>query len=454
MQIKLPNDTSLWARRLALYFSLYVLIIVSHLFFRRFDWWHTDVDSARNLLSGLVQIEAAIVAIVISFSLVAIELAASSYSTRAIEVFRKTPDLWILIGIYGISMFYGLGVLKLIEKANQHANSLSNLEVHISFSYYLGIFAFVALVPYIWKTLDMLRPSTVINILSEKITKTNILAIEKGQDNPIQPITDIIRGSLMNYDYETLRDGLRAISDRANFILETKLFEIKKDEVGASMGKEREVAEMKEVDVVLGIIVLALAELGKLAINIKNEKSSLEIINSLNEITVAAVTKQKLKGTTAYALFSLKEIGIIAAKQKLEDALWEVISSIEEIGRAAAEQEQEPEGSTLWAAARYLAEVGKMAFKQKLGERVTRQVLYSLAGIGMVATQQNLPDVAHKVIDDLKELIKIDKGYNLEYTVPPYPQAFMGSGTGKWYKVSPEGFIKDMEDALNELHQK
>lgn len=93
MQIKLPNDTSLWARRLALYSSLYVLVIGSHLFFSKFDWWHTDVDSARYMLSALIQSEAAIVALVVTLSLVAVQLAAQAYSARVIEVFRRTPDL-------------------------------------------------------------------------------------------------------------------------------------------------------------------------------------------------------------------------------------------------------------------------------------------------------------------------------------------------------------------------
>ena len=87
-------------------------------------------------------------ALVVTLSLVAVQLAAQSYSARVIEVFRRAPDLWILILIYGIANYYGLGVLKLIEKANPALNSLSNLEVYVAISYYLGVFAFVALVPY------------------------------------------------------------------------------------------------------------------------------------------------------------------------------------------------------------------------------------------------------------------------------------------------------------------
>lgn len=105
------------------------------------------------------------------------------------------------MGIYGIAIFYGLGVLKLIERANPALNNLSNMEGHVAFSYYLGVFAFVALVPYIQKTLELLEPSTAINMLAGIISKQNILlAIQDDQEklnakDPFQPIIDIVRSS-------------------------------------------------------------------------------------------------------------------------------------------------------------------------------------------------------------------------------------------------------------------
>jgi uncharacterized membrane protein len=91
-----------WLNRLTLYFALGAVIIAAfHIFFSYSGFLHTDVDSARYMLSALVQSEAAIVALVVTLSLVAVQLAAQSYSARVIEVFRRTPDLWILMGIYG-----------------------------------------------------------------------------------------------------------------------------------------------------------------------------------------------------------------------------------------------------------------------------------------------------------------------------------------------------------------
>ncbi|MCX9026253.1 MAG: hypothetical protein OIN85_09195 [Candidatus Methanoperedens sp.] len=72
-----------WLNRLTLYFALGAVIITAlHIVFSYFDFLHTDVDSARYMLSALVQSEAAIVALVVTLSLVAVQLAAQSYSAR------------------------------------------------------------------------------------------------------------------------------------------------------------------------------------------------------------------------------------------------------------------------------------------------------------------------------------------------------------------------------------
>jgi hypothetical protein len=55
-----------WANRLALYFLVFVLVyIIFKSTFSYSGFLHTDVDSARYMLSALVQSEAAIVALVV-----------------------------------------------------------------------------------------------------------------------------------------------------------------------------------------------------------------------------------------------------------------------------------------------------------------------------------------------------------------------------------------------------
>lgn len=366
---------------MALYFSLYVVIIGSHLFFRRFDWWHTDVDSARYMLSALIQSEAAIVALVVTLSLVAVQLAAQSYSARVIEVFRKASDLWILMGIYGIAIFYGLGVLKMIE--NPLVGRQSNLEGQIAFSYYLGVFAFVALVPYILKIFDMLNPVKLINILKEDITQENILAGNKdGKRYSLQPIIEIINGALERYDYEIFDIGLDRISECAYFIIKNNTFKN---------------SERLNVLNVSNYFFINLVIVGKLAVNRKDEKAAIDVIDTMQEIAKTLVEQDLDTMTADY----FEDIGILAAGNDMENVVVKIIHSLEKIGFSTIDYE-------LFHSVEHV--VGSFEKLQDNILRVdfvdaTRELICSLGKIGEHLTQnKQRPDITWKVISCLNDL--------------------------------------------------
>jgi hypothetical protein len=393
MQIKLPNDTSLWARRLALYFIIYVgVIVIMHVVFSYSGFLHTDVDSARYMLSALIQSEAAIVALVVTLSLVAVQLAAQSYSARVIEVFRKTPDLWILMGIYGIAIFYGLGVLKMIE--NPLMGRRSNLEAQVSFAYYLGVFAFVALVPYIWNTLEMLKPSTVIDMLAEEITKENILfAIDEHQEktnekDPIQPIIDIVNGSIMKYDYETVRYGLEEIGNRCNHIFRNENF---KGE------EEKKVSEH---------IFSHLTRVGKLAVSKKDEDSTRQVITNLHKNGITAA-EHELKEAVWETITSLRLIGISAAEKRLEVSTVKAAFSLGKIGEASVEKNIRIHSLEAggWEAS-FLKEIGVKAAKCKI-EHAVKMAIASLGVLGIEAAKHTLKNTTLIIISSI-EVIGIE----------------------------------------------
>jgi len=199
-------NRKLWTTRIFVYvFLLLLVIFIGAILFAHFNLFHTDADSARYLLSALVQSQAAIVAIVISLTLIAVQLTASAYSPRVIDIFKKNPDMWILLGCYGVSIFYGFIVLKLVEGAEGGTVSQSviwslgsvsiSFEFYVSLAYWLGAFAFIALFPYMWNIIRLLKSGNIINRLATEITRDKILNYE---EDPIQPIMDIIHGSIMN----------------------------------------------------------------------------------------------------------------------------------------------------------------------------------------------------------------------------------------------------------------
>lgn len=318
--------------RLTLYAITFALVIIAfHSIFLHYGFLHTSADSARYMLSALVQSEAAILAVVITFSLVAMQLVASSTnSTRVIEDFIKTPDFWILMGVYGFAIFYGLGVLKMIEGACPAVDSMSNLEAHVSFAYYFGIFAFAALIHYVWNTLNLLKSSTIINMLAERITKESILSVigeeggKTGDEDPVQPIVDIVSNALVWHDYATIRDGLRAIGDRANHIFKNDTF--KDEEESGKIAKH---------------IFKHLTDVGKIAAErYDDEKSTVEVIDNLYK-NGKTLVGQKCIFATTHAVDSLGMIGVIAAERKLGKAAKEAASAIGPIGEFAADDAAE-----------------------------------------------------------------------------------------------------------------
>ncbi|KYK32645.1 MAG: hypothetical protein AYK19_15200 [Theionarchaea archaeon DG-70-1] len=195
---KLANLRDLrWSSRFAYYFLLGLVFLASCILFSRYRLFHTDVDSARYMLSALIQSEAAVIAVVVSLSLVAVQLTASSYSPKVLEIFRKNPDLWLLLDAYIGTIIYSLIVLKTIKEVNSEAIP----EIHIMLSCFYGFFCFTALIPYTYNVLVMLRPSSIIKALSERIDRESLL---KG--DPIHPIIDVMVKSIGKYDAAEDRD--------------------------------------------------------------------------------------------------------------------------------------------------------------------------------------------------------------------------------------------------------
>ncbi|MDI6642415.1 MAG: DUF2254 family protein, partial [Elusimicrobiota bacterium] len=111
-----------------------------------------SIDSARYMLSALAQAQAAIVAIVVSLTLVVVQLASQTYSPRTIRLFMKEKAFWTLLLLYGISIFYDLTLLNMLSNEN-----FKNLGIFINMSIFLGIVAFSALFPYTKETLEKIK---------------------------------------------------------------------------------------------------------------------------------------------------------------------------------------------------------------------------------------------------------------------------------------------------------
>lgn len=333
-------------------------------------------DSARYVVSTLIQSEAAILAIIITLSLVAVQETASSYSPRVTEIFRnRNPDFWILILIYLCSIIYGSFVLIQIGNPILHPrdfgkhvvvtnlfNTFFDIQNAILFALLFGVFAFLFLIPYMLTTLDLLRPSKVMDILAENITDTKITnAFELSKKtyyddfDPLHPIIDIMRSSLLCCDYQTAIRGLNSIHNLTDTILKSKkIAEKSYKEISLSLIDQfanigRIAAKEKYEDFVFKVIII-LTNIAHEAIIRKLEFVSMKAIEALCLIG-KTTSEQKMESSTKKTLESLKGLGdeIVGIKRETSATVWDkkdtrfLISGIEisfiEIRKIAIEQQ-------------------------------------------------------------------------------------------------------------------
>lgn len=366
------------------YFALLVVVLgFCHWAFNYFDLYHTDADSARYMLSAMVQAQAAIVAIVITLTLIAVQLTASAYSPRVIRVFKNNPDMWLLLCFYGLSMLYGLIVLKMVEGVAGEVVSqdvfwflgfvFMSFERCVSLAYWFGVFTLVALFPYMRNTIDLLKPENIINRLALEITKDNILNSEKY---PIQPIMDIIHGSVMKYDIATTRIGLKAVTNRVIEIIDSD----SQEEISTCFCDHLE-------------------RVSTLTVNKMDEESTAEAIKNLDNFG-KLTAEREFESAASGAAWSLGFVGKIAAERGFERETNQVAQSLENIGETAAEKKLEV---ATFQAVLFLGIIVADAAERGL-ERTTKQAAHSIGNVGKAAAENGLESETLQAVELLRTI--------------------------------------------------
>ena len=393
----------LWTTRFFEYILLFLLVaFVVRIVFARFNLYHTDADSARYMLSALVQSQAAIIAIVVTLTLVAVQLTASAYSPRVIRIFRDNPDMWILLLFYGVSISYGLLVLKMIQVGDlrQIPLFLHPLEYHIFSAYVAVVFTFFMLFPYMWNIINLLNPANIINRLKIKITKSNIL---NSEEDPVQPIMDIVHRSIMKYDLETTRAGLKAVTGQMVEIIDS---DSQKEIITCFCDHFRQVRMLtvdKMNEEATGEVIKSLETFGRSTAE-KNLGYVTQKITRSIELTgeLAAKKGECFDASTWQAIESLKlvEKVVMEKGEKFETTAEAIARSLHNVAIAAAENKRE------WptiCAVLSLEEIGKGAIKHEL-VRVPRKIVFSLLRVVAITTEKGLENATKQAAESLAEL--------------------------------------------------
>ncbi len=413
------------------FFTVFITIssVILYIFTPAFAY--AQIDSVKFFLSSLIQSEATVIAIVITLSLVVIQLTASTYSTRVIDIFKESPIIWIIVGTFVSAIAYGLTLLKFIDVIA--ASGISNFETSIWISYLLAIFAFGALILYLISALNIMKSSTVIDSFARRITNESILSSvsedEKIVENdatslnysyiysdilkpvieidadPIQPIIDIIHSSMMKYDYGTMRYGLKVLENYMVSLLNNN--EFSKDEgiitkhILTHLERVGRLAASREDEDSVEEVVTVIFTIGKLAVEHEIENLAGEAVNSIKNIGRSAI-RREMEDVGMIITDLIAEIGRNSAKRKLDFVTSVSVNSLGIIGKDSSKHALQGLEETVWMAGS-IHEIGKLAIKNGLNQSVFYAV-NSIGEMGKYTARNDLPKTTIKIINYLKNL--------------------------------------------------
>jgi Predicted membrane protein (DUF2254). len=337
------------------------------------------------MISALIQSEAAIMAIIVTLSLVAVELASGSYSVRMIDLLKVyNPDFWILMVIYIVSMIYSLFVLKSIPD-----KSTVQMQIRISFAFHLGVYSLLILFPYLFRTLNMLKPSTLLNMQAMKLNAKNITTAISSDDDrtqekdPIQPIIDIISSSLLKHDFETTRNGLNIIGKRAKEIF---------------MINDLDITEQK---IIANYIFSRLARFGKFTLNHGDEDATFIVIRNL-EVLWKKLEKNDPGNSVLQASSSLEQIGIVASDMHQRDVLSTVINHLFDIGQRALDKGYDRETSKVIDS---LASIGFSCIDKRTDPWIVEDIVHGIGKLGIKSSESGQVSSASQASDSMGGLM-------------------------------------------------
>lgn len=295
---------------------------------------HTDVNSARYLLSSLIQSEAAIIAIVITLTLVAVQLTASAYTPRVANNFASSPHMYLILGIYIISIAYSAILLQLLN--GNEGIVIEDMEFLISLAYWLTIILAIALIPYIYHILELLKPETFIRRKTNQLSKIAILQYENIDH--LNSIFDVLHNSIMKYDTTTIRQGLNAVTLQ----ITNQVSGINTPDENSKMIKiycahlercARQAIDLNDEEI-LSIILDQFEKVGSHCAKNEFDNPTWQVITIIVEVEKLIAVKD-LPSSLNQVTELIKSIGIISIKNNFHETKGRILFCLENIAKHA-----------------------------------------------------------------------------------------------------------------------
>lgn len=198
--------------------SSFLIIFVMYKYY--YEPYLMNKTAISSFISLLIQILSSVFAIVITISLVAIQLTSQNYSSKLIKIYTKSFHFRFLVLIFLSAIVLNIYVLFYIEYVSN---------ILINFSFLVSLISIIELYPFIYSINRNLDPKNLIEHLIKdlkhyEISKKTIT--QENYDKHFQPIEDIITRSITNFDYQTAKYGIKLFIENFNSLIKSKDFEI------------------------------------------------------------------------------------------------------------------------------------------------------------------------------------------------------------------------------------
>ena len=211
---KLDSQEKLIIRLTIVIFPMIIVLVI--LLSLRFglNFATGDKETAGSIFSGVgVGALSGIFALVISLTLMVVQMSSQQYTHRIMDIHLKSLIFWALIVIYSGSIFYNVFMLGWLDLEN--SSSIPYISIYVEISILLTFLSFIMLIPYFYITMRRLKPETVISKLLANIDEDYLKRLYKegvpSKEDKMLPITEIIEKSISSGDHETARLGIDMI---------------------------------------------------------------------------------------------------------------------------------------------------------------------------------------------------------------------------------------------------
>ena len=446
------------------FFILFWIIVSPVLAFLRYFHllFSSSADSARYLLSALVQSQAAMVAIVVTLIIAVVQLASQTYSRRVVDLFLKNCAFWVLLLIYGISILYDTVILSIIPPISpektlnlsfsiHYLNTSFSIEDLITGAIVLMTITFSALFLFIENVMNKLKPQNVIEGIDKRIDVKSFVEkiteeysrdpsggcprVMQEDEDQVLPLVDITKRAIRVDDLATARNGVSKLKKKCKDILNEKKYGEKRNgtlrhfsshledigKIAAHQEDEntvREVAgtlhELADVAIENGLdgksirrVPLSLQYIGNSSAERRLMDATLGITKALGGVGLSASEKD-LYETVEIAIDSLRWIGIITVEKNM---MWEtkrIVDALQNIGKELVERTQKRDPKTLDLIENVALIVYELVYMCKKGTKggmclsVVTSAIDCLINIGYEAEKKRL-NIAQMIAEYLKD---------------------------------------------------